>query len=110
MISNYLKILLILVWSICLLSCSYIEKYSFYEDATKFQNYKQIQKSFHDLWIKIHIILKFKSTTVSQPPSDAYVPSIVRKDGDTEFVSYFGGKSFIRSPLLVDPEGKVVYY
>ena len=40
----------------------------------------------------------------------AYVPSIVRKDGDTEFVSYFGGKGFNRSPLLVDPEGKVIYY
>ena len=26
-----LKILLISAWSICLLSCSYIEKYSFYE-------------------------------------------------------------------------------
>ncbi len=28
---NYLKILLISAWSMCLLSCSYIEKYSFYE-------------------------------------------------------------------------------
>jgi len=31
MMSDYLKILLILAWSMCLLSCSYIEKYSFYE-------------------------------------------------------------------------------
>ena len=31
MILNYLKILLILAWSMCQLSCSYIEKYSFYE-------------------------------------------------------------------------------
>ena len=31
MISNYLKILLILSCSMCLLNCSYIEKYSFYE-------------------------------------------------------------------------------
>ena len=31
MILNYFKILLISIWSICLLSCSYIEKYSFYE-------------------------------------------------------------------------------
>ncbi len=31
MILNYLKVLLISAWSICLLSCSYIEKYSFYE-------------------------------------------------------------------------------
>ena len=31
MMSDYLKILLISAWSICLLSCSYIEKYSFYE-------------------------------------------------------------------------------
>ena len=31
MMSDYLKILLISSWSICLLSCSYIEKYSFYE-------------------------------------------------------------------------------
>ena len=31
MILNYLKILLISAWSMCLLSCSYIEKYSFYE-------------------------------------------------------------------------------
>ena len=31
MILNYLKILLISACSICLLSCSYIEKYSFYE-------------------------------------------------------------------------------
>ena len=29
--SDYLKILLISAWSMCLLSCSYIEKYSFYE-------------------------------------------------------------------------------
>lgn len=31
MMSDYLKILLISSWSMCLLSCSYIEKYSFYE-------------------------------------------------------------------------------
>ena len=31
MMPNYLKILLISAWSMCLLSCSYIEKYSFYE-------------------------------------------------------------------------------
>ena len=31
MMSDRLKILLISVWSMCLLSCSYIEKYSFYE-------------------------------------------------------------------------------
>ena len=31
MMSDYLKILLISAWSMCLLSCSYIEKYSFYE-------------------------------------------------------------------------------
>ena len=31
MILNYLKILLISVWSMFLLGCSYIEKYSFYE-------------------------------------------------------------------------------
>ena len=31
MMSVYLKILLISAWSMCLLSCSYIEKYSFYE-------------------------------------------------------------------------------
>ena len=31
MIPNYLKILLISAWSMFLLSCSYIEKYSFYE-------------------------------------------------------------------------------
>ena len=31
MMSDYLKILLISTWSMCLLSCSYIEKYSFYE-------------------------------------------------------------------------------
>ena len=31
MILNYLKIFLISAWSICLFSCSYIEKYSFYE-------------------------------------------------------------------------------
>ena len=31
MTPNYLKILLILSCSVCLLSCSYIEKYSFYE-------------------------------------------------------------------------------
>ena len=31
MMLNYLKILLVSAWSICLLSCSYIEKYSFYE-------------------------------------------------------------------------------
>ena len=30
MMSDYLKILLISAWSMCLLSCSYIEKYSFY--------------------------------------------------------------------------------
>lgn len=28
---NYFKILLISSWSMCLLSCSYVEKYSFYE-------------------------------------------------------------------------------
>ena len=31
MMSDYLKILLISAWSMCLLGCSYIEKYSFYE-------------------------------------------------------------------------------
>ena len=31
MMSDYFKILLISAWSMCLLSCSYIEKYSFYE-------------------------------------------------------------------------------
>ena len=31
MMSDYLKILLISAWSMCLLSCSYIEKYSCYE-------------------------------------------------------------------------------
>ena len=31
MMTNCLKILLILAWSMCLLSCSYIQKYSFYE-------------------------------------------------------------------------------
>ena len=31
MMPNYYKILLISVWSMCLLSCSYLEKYSFYE-------------------------------------------------------------------------------
>ena len=31
MMSDYLKILLISAWSMCLFSCSYIEKYSFYE-------------------------------------------------------------------------------
>ena len=31
MMPNYLKILLISAWSMCLLSCSYLEKYSFYE-------------------------------------------------------------------------------
>ena len=31
MMSDYLKILLISALSMCLLSCSYIEKYSFYE-------------------------------------------------------------------------------
>ena len=31
MMPNYLKILLILLWSMYLLSCSYTEKYSFYE-------------------------------------------------------------------------------
>ena len=31
MMSDYLKILLISAWSMCLLRCSYIEKYSFYE-------------------------------------------------------------------------------
>ena len=31
MMLNYLKILLISALSMCLLSCSYIEKYSFYE-------------------------------------------------------------------------------
>ena len=29
--SYYLKILLISLWSMCLLSCSFVEKYSFYE-------------------------------------------------------------------------------
>ena len=31
MMQNYYKILLISGWSMCLLSCSYLEKYSFYE-------------------------------------------------------------------------------
>ena len=31
MMQNYLKILLISAWSMFLLSCSYVEKYSFYE-------------------------------------------------------------------------------
>ena len=31
MMPNYYKLLLILGWSMCLLSCSYLEKYSFYE-------------------------------------------------------------------------------
>ena len=31
MMPNFLKILLISAWSLCLVSCSYIEKYSFYE-------------------------------------------------------------------------------
>ena len=31
MMPNYSKILLISAWSMCLLSCSYLEKYSFYE-------------------------------------------------------------------------------
>ena len=31
MMQNYYKILLISVWSMCLLSCSNLEKYSFYE-------------------------------------------------------------------------------
>ena len=31
MMPNYFKILLISGWSMCLLSCSYLEKHSFYE-------------------------------------------------------------------------------
>ena len=31
MMPNYLKILMISAWSMFLLSCSYVEKYSFYE-------------------------------------------------------------------------------